>query len=248
MANDPDSRTVAKLVLLQQACCDQRLAGSHHGVLAVILDACFDKERSFLGPLCIGRITNRNARTVHDCIKDLVLHGYIRTERRTNRSTWYYPNFEYAEQSGKLVVWEDGKPMRVCMPVSIVGAQTRIDRQPNIGSGSTAHPMRVSGTLNAGLQRTPMRVYTPEEAVIEAIKETIEEAVTAAPHFPDDQEQERKAKQEAKRLADEQREQQQCASIQSEYLQFKITQPEYAARMVKTFPRYLAHLVDEHPT
>jgi hypothetical protein len=236
MANESDSRAVAKLVLLEQACCDSRLKGSHRGVLAVILDACYDKPRSYPGPTRIGKIAGLNEKTVRNCIQDLATAGYFRTEFRTQKTTWYYPNFSHAERSGCLVTEQtDTTPMRVHRPVSAVkkaGPQI-----PEVG-------LQVPQCGSTG---PSMRVHRPTEAVLEAVPNQLKEAVTPPALSFDDWVEQEQPQQEQKRLAEEQqaRERQ---SVREEYIAIKVTHPVYAKTMERVFGKHLADLIDPAPS
>lgn len=183
MANEHDARPVAKLVLLQQACCDPRCQASHCGVLAVILDACYDKRSSYIGPTQIGRIAQRNPRTVRECLRDLEAWGYLSTSPRTKRSTWYSPNFPHAERTGSLVEWgEGGQPMRVHRPAMRAPSKA-------LDAGPQTRPCGSTGPL--------MRVHRPEEAV------EGNHSKKAVGSLPSDEEQKRSAEKQAEHEAHE---------------------------------------------
>lgn len=135
MSHDAGSRILAKLVLLQQACCDPRIDSSAKATLAVILDACYDKPSCFIGPTSIGRITGHHEKTVRSAISALVAYSYLQVEPRNQRSNFLLPNFEHAERTGHLVDWSTAD-QRVCRPaiedepvLPIAGAQARYKGQ-----------------------------------------------------------------------------------------------------------------------
>jgi hypothetical protein len=158
------ANTVPKLVLIFQACCDPRLKGSHRGVLAVIIDGCFNKDRSFRGPTAIGQIAGVNPRTARKCIKDLVRNGYLRTEPRTKWSSWYIPNFAHARATGRLVQ-RGSDPPRAYAPAG-----------GGLGLAAGARPTGPARSSDVAFEQLPMRAPRPEEAVLEAVPETIKEA------------------------------------------------------------------------
>lgn len=147
---DEGAGPVEKLVLLQQACCDQRCKGSHHAVLAVILDACYDKPRCFIGPTAIGQIAHLNPRTVRATLRELEDWGYLSSAVRNSRSDWYMPNFQHARDTGQLVERnKEAGSMRVHRP-----AYSRVKKPRYAGP-----QIRPSGSTGPA-----MRVHRPEEA------------------------------------------------------------------------------------
>lgn len=173
---DERAGPVEKLVLLQQCCCDKRCKGSHHGVLAVIVDACrADKPRCFIGPTAIGQIAGLNPRSVRSCLRDLEAWGYLTTEKRNSRSDWYSPNFRHAERTGQLVERDkEAGSMRVHRPACKTPARP-----------SYAGPqVRLCGSADPS-----MRVHRPEEAIDlnHSKKAFVSEPVLS----PEEQEQER---------------------------------------------------------
>jgi len=98
-----DSCVLAKLVLLQQGACDPRLDGSAKGVLAVVLDACWREARCFIGPTAIANIVGINERTARRALESLQKAGYLAGQKRNARSSWWQPNFVFAEKTGCLV-------------------------------------------------------------------------------------------------------------------------------------------------
>lgn len=178
MADERGSRVLAKLILLEQACCDPRLDSSAKGTLAVVLDACYDKPSCFIGPTAIGEIAGFNEKTVRIAIGALVDCGYLRTEPRNKRSTFLLPNFDYAERSGCLVNRADGK-QRVSRPVN-----RDYEARQLAGTHARNHwnkKRRIAGVgvRNSGRARPKQRAPMPDEAV----QETIQEAVGAARGF-----------------------------------------------------------------
>lgn len=173
MSNEADSRPLAKLVLLQQACCDSRLGSCAKGALAVILDACYSNARCFIGPTAIAAIADFNEKSVREAIKELEAAGYVRTAPRTKRSNWIYPTFQ---PQARLVTTDFDNPTkrvhRPAMPdrvLQVAGAQARydMDQADDIAGVDAGH---------SGCFEPTQRVPTPDEAVIEAITETIESA------------------------------------------------------------------------
>ena len=199
MSDEIDSRVLAKLILLEQACCDARLDASHMRTLAVILDACYDKPRCFIGPTAIGKIAGINERTVRNAIDGLVGAGYLDTESRTKRSNWLSPNFKSAMRSGCLVTYKDRSPEKVHRPFrapkwsdEIAGVQTRYK-----GKKQT----EIAGVQNqaSGSTDPTQRVYRPTEAVKEAIKEAVRAPRSGFDH--EKQEQERSPEEEIRLTA-----------------------------------------------
>lgn len=252
MATD-ERKAVAKLVLLEQACCDARLRSSHHGVLAVIFDHCYDNEYSYPGPARIAKLAGLNTRTVRRCIDDLEANGYLKVmSRGVGRPNWYWPAFEHASTTGSLT-WIDGEgKLRVYRPDPTV----RQDPTTPTTTGLRTLTPGSTGTSGTGPQVHEVRAHRPTEAVLEAVKETIKEAVGAAPLSHVDwakqrreEDQRLEAAEELKRLAEEERKAQQKAqqreTVRAEYLQSRETNPKHAKVMERLFPKDLADLIEE---
>lgn len=107
MVDEPRHRPVAKLVLLQQACCDSELEKSDLATLAVVLDACYDKGCCFIGPSAIGDVASINEKTARESIKRLCAAGYLRKEPRNRRSNWLYPNLGHAQENPRLLTYSE---------------------------------------------------------------------------------------------------------------------------------------------
>lgn len=178
MPSEADSRPLAKLVLLQQACCDSRLGSCAKGTLAVILDACYTSARCFIGPTAIAAIADFNEKSVREAIKDLEAAGYVRTAARTKRSNWIYPNFQHQVRLVTADVASHTKRVhRPAMPdrvLQIAGARARndMDQAADLAGVDAGH---------SGCFEPSQRVPTPDEAVIEATTETIKSAPVGTP-------------------------------------------------------------------
>lgn len=182
--NPPDSRVLAKLVLLQQGACDPRLDGSAKGVLAVVLDACWREARCFIGPTAIANIVGINERTARRALETLQEAGYLTGQKRNARSSWWQPNFAFAEETGCLVTRHPDGSTTLNRPGNSghtdpvqADTQTRFDgeseKEPGLAvrnSGHAAQEKRTRGPGLAGLDVHRNR----------SVKKTVSKTITNA--------------------------------------------------------------------
>ncbi len=140
--NEVPPGLLSKHLLLVAAATDDRLARSHIGVLAVIIDHCIDKPYSWPGPATIAKKANLDRRAVRRCLTKLEALGFIKIESPGERqNNIYRPHFP-GSSTGELTPTGEIAP-----------------------TGKSAHSYGRNGPGGTGHSVRGVRVKLPSEAV-----------------------------------------------------------------------------------